>query len=246
MAIVYPVSSIFPLSVSGLGITRLSNSEVSITMGVARDAFGNNEISITSPLTLNIAASGINGLDTGSVASSTWYAIHAIAESSNLSNVGSLFSLSAVAPTMPAGYDCFRRIGWWYSNASSNLVPATQYLPGIASNIRTFYWTTPVAVLSAGNQTSATAISLITGIPGIYTTLLQAVYTPASNGNTYGVNPTSITGFPSGIGSTANTPNTTNIVVNPSLVSSLPKTYYYVTSGSDSLTLNVLAFDDVI
>lgn len=66
------------------------------------------------------SASGINGLDTGALAASTWYSVWVI---SNGTTIASLLSLSATAPTMPAGYTYRRRVGCVYIT-SSNLVNA--------------------------------------------------------------------------------------------------------------------------
>lgn len=55
-------------------------------------------------------ASGAGGLDTGAVATNTWYAVHVIADGDG--NVAGLLSLSADVPTLPAGYTYSRRVGW--------------------------------------------------------------------------------------------------------------------------------------
>ena len=49
-------------------------------------------------LTVDITVSGVNGLDTGSEAASTWYYIWVIY---NGTTVAGLLSTSATAPTMP-------------------------------------------------------------------------------------------------------------------------------------------------
>lgn len=72
-------------------------------------------------LTTSITSSGANGLDTGSEASSTWYAIHVITNATG-SLVAGLLSVSASAPTLPTGYTKFRRVGWVRNNGSSNFV----------------------------------------------------------------------------------------------------------------------------
>lgn len=63
----------------------------------------------TLSATLNLGSSGnVNQLDTGSIASGTWYYVFAI---SNGITMGTLASLSATAPTLPSGYTFFARIG---------------------------------------------------------------------------------------------------------------------------------------
>lgn len=65
--------------------------------------------------------SGNGGMDTGSVAANTWYHAYIIKRlDTGLNDV--LFSLSATAPTMPANYTLFRRIGSIRTNGSSQWV----------------------------------------------------------------------------------------------------------------------------
>lgn len=59
-------------------------------------------------ITLNAATTGVNGLDTGSLAANTWYYIFLISDGAT---VASLLSLSSTAPTMPTGYIYRSRIG---------------------------------------------------------------------------------------------------------------------------------------
>jgi hypothetical protein len=60
-------------------------------------------------LTIACTTSGANGLDTGTVAASTWYSVWVI---NNGTTTAGLLSLSATAPTMPSGYTFQARIGW--------------------------------------------------------------------------------------------------------------------------------------
>lgn len=70
-------------------------------------------VSVTADLT----ASGANGLDTGSEASSTWYYIWLIYNGTTLS---SLLSTSSTAPNLPSGYTYKALVGAARNNASGN------------------------------------------------------------------------------------------------------------------------------
>jgi len=61
-------------------------------------------------LTLSSGSSGANGLDTGSVANSTWYYFHVIYNPTT-TTVAGLMSLSAATPTLPSGYTLFALVG---------------------------------------------------------------------------------------------------------------------------------------
>ncbi len=67
----------------------------------------NTAVSATIDLGTNGA---VNRLDTGTIAIDSWYAIWTIAKTDG--TTGGLASLSATAPTMPAGYTYKARVGW--------------------------------------------------------------------------------------------------------------------------------------
>ena len=72
---------------------------------------------LTSSVSLTpiITDSGVNGLDTGSVAASNWYYYWAI---SNGTTTAGLWSLSYSSPTMPSGYTYKKFIGAVYNQSS--------------------------------------------------------------------------------------------------------------------------------
>ena len=92
----------------------------SIVLKSSDRAYVANAVSLTNTIT----TSGVNGLDTGSEASSTWYNVWIIY---NGTTVASLLSLSATAPTMPSGYTYKARVGAIWNDGSSNLFRTLQY-----------------------------------------------------------------------------------------------------------------------
>jgi len=102
-------------------------------------------------LTIDLTASGANGLDTGSEAVSVWYHLWVIAKADG--TVAGLFSAAATAPTLPTGYAFKAYVGAVYNNASGNL--NTLYQHGS--------WVTSYSnrILDAGTQTSITPISVV-------------------------------------------------------------------------------------
>lgn len=75
-------------------------------------------------VTISPAASGANGLDTGTIAANTWYSVWVIY---NGATTAGLISTSATAPTMPSGYTYKARVGWVRTNATPALYPTLQY-----------------------------------------------------------------------------------------------------------------------
>lgn len=79
--------------------------------GTAAIRTSTTDIILPAAVIADLAASGVNGLDTGVVAANVWYFIYVIGDSRGINPAASLWSLSGLAPTMPAGYNRFRRIG---------------------------------------------------------------------------------------------------------------------------------------
>lgn len=106
-----------------------------------------------------------NALDTGAITASTWYAVHI---AYNGTTAIGILSLSATAPTLPAGYTFFARVGWIRTDATANKYPFpfTQYgnkvqyklvagsnltthrliYFGTAGNVSTGSWGNPISV----------------------------------------------------------------------------------------------------
>lgn len=99
-----------------------SSSSVSVSADevVVRNASGDPALLTGVSLSIDSAASGVNGLDTGAVASNTWYAIWVIW---NGTTVAGLLSLSGTAPTMPGGYTHKARVGWIRTDSTVNKYP---------------------------------------------------------------------------------------------------------------------------
>lgn len=121
----------------GLRITYATASTVDIAAGIARDSGNTFDIDAPAPLTADIAAAGANGLDVGFEAADAWYAVHVIADTTAVEPTASLLSLSATSPTLPAGYDATRRVGWVRNDAGSNFLEFHTF--GMLRR-RTFVW----------------------------------------------------------------------------------------------------------
>lgn len=73
-------------------------------------------------LSINSAAAGANGLDSGTLAASTWYSVWVIYNQATLAVAG-LLSLSSTTPTMPSGYTHRARVGWIRTDGTANKYP---------------------------------------------------------------------------------------------------------------------------
>lgn len=89
---------------------------------IVRDSTGANALGIlnTTLKTLTLTNNGANGLDTGSLSSSTNYHVFIIYNPTT-TTIAVLASLSGTSPTMPSGYTYKRRAGFFRTDSSSNI-----------------------------------------------------------------------------------------------------------------------------
>jgi len=107
-----------------------SDHDIDITTGAATDSTNASVLVLSSAITKQIDSSwsvgtAAGGLDTGSVTTSTWYAIWLI-KRSDTGVVDALFSTSFSSPTMPTNYDYKRRIWAVLTDGSSNITAYEQ------------------------------------------------------------------------------------------------------------------------
>lgn len=137
-------SDIGPSILRGLQTNNAADSDhdVQIASGYAslRNAAGTAWIvaSTASAIVKQIDAAwsvGTNagGLDTGTVASNTWYYIHMI-HRSDTGVTDFMFSASELAPTLPTNYDYFRPIMEVVTDSSANIRGYTQTYDDVAIN----------------------------------------------------------------------------------------------------------------
>jgi hypothetical protein len=127
-----PQQGIWPVgTLTGLTLSVASTTSVGIAVGTCRneDAGQPYNMTLGAAITKTFSnwavGSGNGGLDTGTIAANTWYYIHLIRKDAD-GTLDAVISLSATAPTMPAGYTARRRIGAIRTNASSQVTAFIQ------------------------------------------------------------------------------------------------------------------------
>lgn len=236
-------------------ISVASNTTLTIQPGQFRDTqnqfdipvgfYLNDSASIPAAVTLDTSINGANGLDIGSLAASTVYAVHAILDPTGFNAPAVLLSLSATAPTMPFGYGPFRRIGWAVTDGSIHFLPMVQ--TGAANDREYFYDATQI-VLNAGSATSFTPVDLSDFVPaGARKVIFQWLFLPNAAADvaqlrSSGSSATSVTTIKNSAAASAQG----QISIKTGVSSSLPAVDYLVTSASDDLTLSVYSFKDSI
>ncbi len=267
-----PIYSLPHLYISGLNISIASTRILAIAPGQARDSNDNidmpvgfpnlqgNTVPVTQfqgyqpPLLINSAVNGANGLDAGTIAASTQYAIYLIGDSRGYLPVAGIMSLtSRPLPLMPLGYDSYRLLGFQATDGSSNFVYATNKTQNMVGAL-SYFNQPPISVLAGGNATTFTAIDLTTG-GAVPTTTLQNVivtllvtFTPLAAGDVVRFRPTgsaATTAVPTIVGVTAGIAQSQYLQMIAGVGSSKPEIDYLVSVSGDAVSVSVVGWAGV-
>lgn len=123
-----------------------------------KDSNGGAFLASSVNLTIDITASGANGLDTGAEAGNTWYYVWVIAQAGG--TVAGLISTSSTAPTMPAGYTFKALVTATRNDGSSNFISFKQRGFVIHYDLKQ-------NVLTGGSASTETSITITSFVPPI-------------------------------------------------------------------------------
>jgi hypothetical protein len=168
------------LSTSGVSATFV------VTAGVAADSTNAFMMTLSSSFNKTTspwaAGSGNGALDTGTIASSTWYHVYLIMRQ-DTGAVDVLISLSASSPalpTLPGVYNLYRRIGSLMTGGSGNWVQMTQLGDD-------FLWTTSFTDVSAIPLVVAPTLKTLTVPTGLQVTASIQGMVQGATGSSYGI-----------------------------------------------------------
>lgn len=143
--------------------TAGTSATMSVAAGLATDITNVVMMTLAASISKTTSAwavgSGNGGLDTGAIATSTWYHFYEIMRL-DTSVVDVLFSLSASAPTMPANYTVKRRIGSGLTNGSGNWTSFIQ-------DGDLFQWLVPINAINTTNPGTAAVTATLTVPSGV-------------------------------------------------------------------------------
>lgn len=238
------------LYINGLVVSNdatTPNTKIDLAAGSARDSNDVMDIILLSGVVINAAANGaINRLDAGSLAASKVYAVYVIGDSSNKHQPAGLLSLASnSAPTLPFGYDSYRKVGYAVTDSSVHFLKA--YISG-NNNARRFTYDAPIATsVTAGTSATYAAIDLSTFVPAVDQTpvVFRANWTANAAADTFNMQGGNSTGdawtmIAPVAGGTAHTVGFG--VVLSQLVAGVPTSNYKV-SAVGGVAINVAAFE---
>lgn len=172
----YPKGQIFGLTLSAAGATAtfgIAAGQATDSTAVATLTLGSAYTKTTGPWSVG---TGNGALDTGSIAANTWYHAYAIQRPDTLV-VDVIVSTNASAPSLPASYTLYRRIGSILTDGSSQWVKFVQLGD-------TFLWDAMVADLVNQPTSNTPALRALTVPAGISTEAIFTVTAQDTNTNT--------------------------------------------------------------
>lgn len=161
---------------SGLGTsTAGSSATFSVAVGEAADSTNTVLLQLATAISKTTSAwalgTAVGGLDTGAIANSTWYHAYLIRRP-DTGVVDLVFSTSATAPTLPASYTQYRRIGALRTNGSAQWTSFVQ-------DGDFFQWLAPTLDVNSTSAGTAAVTRTLTSPLGVNVRALLNVYMAA-------------------------------------------------------------------
>lgn len=222
------------------------NTKLNVATGSILDSTGVYQMEADSALVIDATTTGLNALDTGSLAASTLYTVYLVGDPVTQQPMGAMISLATnSAPLLPFGYSVYAKIGYVRTDGSSHFLLG--YWTAGNSSRRTFVYDAPIATaVTAGNATSYTAVTLTTFVPAIENTPVSIAFafTPGAASRTFNMTPGNATGNAVTItGQVTSVVVSDNVSVFGRVTSSAPEIDYKVSNSGDAVAINVAGYD---
>lgn len=184
MTISTPIVNGNVMYINGMRMAFVSTTTFTVSQGLCRNSTNVNDINIGLPVnvaatqtgvlpvpagdgavTVDITTTGAGGLDNGTIAASTFYAVHAVGDSFGENPGSVIISTSLTAPVLPAGYDMFRRIGFIKTDGSTHVLEFRQ--EGLSCD-RWMWWDVAIATgVTSGSSATFATVDCSAGIPAM-------------------------------------------------------------------------------
>jgi len=230
--------------VNGLQLAWASTTTFTMAAGAASNSNDINDIVLPALVTNTITSVGANGVDIAAAVASSFYAVYVIGDSTEYQPTASLLSLNASQPSLPFGYDMYRRVGFVLTDSGSHVLKFWQYGNGGAKDM---WYDTPIATPAITTGTAYATQSLAAGVPPLSCeSFLKVQYTANSATNVVNMGPFGSTPTAAmvvfGYGVAAEQQGMA--VVPCALNSGVPTIEHKETSASDALALLVSGYRD--
>lgn len=239
-----------PYYINGLGLSNDATTPhtlLDVAPGSCLDVTGSYQLTLSNSVVINSAFNGLNGLDTGTIAASSVYAVYAVWDPITQNVAGAMISLSLTAPHMPYGYSAYLLIGYVVTDSSSYFLKG--YWSAGNGSLRTFtYDAVQASAVTAGAATTYTNVNLITLVPNVANTPVQVytAFTPNAAGDTLSLQAGNATGAQAVVSAQAAHVITTisTILAQPVSITSVisPVINYKLSTASASVAVDVAGY----
>lgn len=247
-----PIKNGSPKYCWGLKLTWQDADTLQVNAGAARNSSNVNDIVLDSAVDIDRNASGAGGLDTGTIAESSTYAVYIIGDSTGYQETAGMLSLDAEQPLLPYNYDMYRRIGWVLTDGSADLEHMYYSGDGTARDV---WYKDGVSVIAGASSDSWARESIAAGVPAIGADLVVKFYAsihliPNTAGNRmeFRLFGSAATSTEFAIAGDAAAIDTAHMATMPCLLnsSSVAEVEYQVSNAADVGGLWVLGFQDLL
>ena len=238
----YPMVNLGNLYVQGGALSFVSGTSITIAAGQFRDSTNVNDIVLSSAATIIASANGANGLDVGTLGNNTLYAVYVIGDSTGFNATAGLLSASFSAPTLPAGYDMFRRIGAVLTSGAAAILDFSQ-------SGRTMWYAAAIATaVNAGASTTFALVNVSAMVPSTATSvILESVLTADAGATRTAALKASGSSSAAGqvvMSSPASTVTSTSLVCPCSTITGTTGVDYLVSNAAAALAVSVFGYVD--
>lgn len=167
------------LKIAATGLTNTSAVVTADEVMLESSTPGDFLLARSVNLTINSASVGANGLDTGTVAGSTWYSVWVIGKADG--TIAGLLSTSATAPTLPTGYTYKARVGWVRTDGTAN-----KYLLQTVQNGRRAQYVVTASSNVAGLPQMASGVAGTVATAPTWVAVATSGYVPSTAGVLFG------------------------------------------------------------
>lgn len=234
MSISLPIVNASMQYIYGLKLAYVSATTMTVTAGRCRNSTNVNDISVglaiplaatqtgvlpvdaaTGTVTINTAATGAAGLDTGAMANNTFYGVYAIGDSTGIEPGSAMISANLTSPLLPAGYDMFFRIGYIKSSSGAAILAFRQ--DGVSLDRWMWYDAAIATDVTAGASATFAPVDCTAGLPASTPTMVNflCAFTPTAAADKLVLVPgtsTATAGYASASGDVAAVANTVNLI----------------------------------
>jgi hypothetical protein len=234
MSISHPITNARQYYINGMQLAWATATTLTVAAGKCSNSSNVNDINIGLPLnvaatqtgvlpvadgtgavTINGATNGAAGLDTGSLANNTFYAVYAIGDSFGVNAGSAIISADLSSPLLPGGYDMYFRIGYVKTDGSAEFLPFRQDGAGLD---RWMWYDAAIATdITAGSSATFAAVDASDGLPASTPTMVNflCLFTPTAADDTLELRPgasSASSGYARASGAVAAVVETTNLV----------------------------------